>query len=227
MPTTVLIEDDVRIARLLDLELRRAGWEVIRYNRGLEAIDATRTIACDVVILDLMLPDIDGIKVCAALRAESRAPILILSARNAVHDRVAGLDAGADDYLVKPFATSELMARMRAIMRRRAIGEGPDDWIAVGNIRLSPSRHEVRVDEALVELTRREFALMQYFLENQGIAVTRNMILEQVWGWGYNGTVSIVDVYVGYLRTKIAVASSKVYLATIRGVGYALKLQRE
>ncbi|MDA8194424.1 MAG: response regulator transcription factor [Thermaerobacter sp.] len=224
VPTTLLIEDDQRIARLLILEIERAGWRVIWHKTGGDALAAMTSAAYDLVILDLMLPDLDGLVLCKSLRTMSDVPILILTARDGVPDRVLGLDAGADDYLVKPFAASELLARMRALIRRRLTARpGDEDWLTAGTLQLSARRHEVRIADNPIALTRREFTLLQYFLENVGITLTRDMILDRVWGWGYSGSASIVDVYVGYLRQKLNSPMSHCQLTTIRGVGFVLK----
>ncbi len=222
---TLLIEDDDRVARLITLELRHAGWDVHWCDKGRDGLSEAIGGNYDVVILDLMLPDIDGIKVCQSLRQVSDTPILILTARDAVVDRVRGLDAGADDYLVKPFATMELLARMRALTRRPANVFHQDDTLTVGPLELYPMRHEVRLINNPIELTRREFDLLQYFMQNVGITLTRDMILDRVWGWGYSGASNIVDVYVGYLRQKIGLPTDDLNLVTIRGVGYVLKYE--
>lgn len=222
MPSVLLIEDDVRIARLLNLELDEADWNVQWQRTGRDGVQAVNGRWFDIVLLDLMLPDIDGILVCQIIRRETDVPLLMLTARDGVTDRVKGLDAGADDYLVKPFAVPELLARMRALTRRHK-PKVQDDWLVVGKLRLSERRHEVRVADQSVELTGREFSLLQYLMHNTAIVVTRDMILEQVWGWGYRGSTTVVDVYVGYLRHKIDWNCACVSLETVRGVGYLLK----
>lgn len=223
MPNALLIEDEAQIARLLLLEFDHAGWLVTWRKTGRAGVAEARASTYDVVILDLMLPDINGMDLCPRLRKLSDVPILILTARDAVEDRVAGLDAGADDYLVKPFATAELLARLRALQRRRKAAGTAQDWFVAGNIRLSVLRHEVQIAEQTADLTPREFNLLQYLLENIGIALTREMILDRIWGWGYDGANSIVDVYVCYLRNKLERLSATMQIATVRGVGYTLK----
>ncbi len=225
MPTALVVEDDLRIARVVGMELARSGWTMMHVAHGMKAVQESEPPSIfDAMVLDLMLPDIDGLVVCRAIRERSAdVPILILSARNTVQDRVAGLEAGADDYLVKPFASVELAARLRAITRRAHPEPTADDWIEVGAVRLSRFRHEVRVANVVVGLTRREFSLLEYFLSNEGLTLTRAMILERVWGWGFQGTPSIVDVYVGYLRNKIPGPDSGISLETVRGVGYVLR----
>lgn len=221
---SLVIEDDERVARLLTLEIRHAGWQVEWRATGRDGLAEALSGSYDVVILDLTLPDVDGVDVCQSLRQESDVPVLILTARDAVEDRVRGLDAGADDYLVKPFAASELLARMRALIRRPHTVVSQDHVIRRGTIEISPLRHEVKVAGRVVELTRREFDLLHYFMQNPGITLTRDMILERVWGWGYGGGSNIVDVYVGYLRQKLDLGESGTAIATVRGVGYALRV---
>ncbi len=224
MASAILIEDDARIARLLLLELEREGWEAQWHRTGREGLEAIGTVPPDIVLLDLMLPDLDGIVVCQSIRQYTHVPLLMLTARDAVVDRVQGLDAGADDYLVKPFAMPELLARMRALTRRiRDTPETDDDWLVVGRLRLSDRRHEVQLCERTVDLTNREFSLLRYFMQNLGVVVTRDMILERVWGWGYRGSSAVVDVYMGYLRHKVDWNKAGVNLSTIRGVGYVLR----
>ncbi len=224
MPSALLIEDDPRIARLLILELGRQDWDILWQRTGHDGLKAMESRVIDIVLLDLMLPDIDGLEVCQRIRQTTDVPLLMLTARDAVMDRVQGLDAGADDYLIKPFATTELLARMRALIRRlRQDPEVKEDWLIVGHVRISERRHEVRVSDQPVELTAREFALLHYLLQNAGVVVTRDMILERVWGWGYRGSSAVVDVYMGYLRHKIDWPKARLALSTIRGVGYLLR----
>ncbi|MCL4351418.1 MAG: response regulator transcription factor [Firmicutes bacterium] len=219
----LLIEDDERVARLINLELKRAGWSVDWSVTGREGLARAIGDTYGVVILDLTLPDLDGMSVCQSLRQVSTVPILMLTARDSVGDRVKGLDAGADDYLTKPFATSELLARIRALTRRQPSLTMPQDTLSVGPLELSVSRHQVSVNQTPMELTRREFDLLHYLMQNPDITLTRDMILDQVWGWGYVGASNIVDVYVGYLRQKLEAVGGPPLITTIRGVGYALR----
>ena len=219
----LVIEDDERVARLLTLEIRHAGWSVTWRSNGRDGLSEAVSGTYDLVILDLALPDLDGLQVCQSLRQVSTVPILVLTARDSVEDRVRGLDAGADDYLVKPFAASELLARMRALIRRPHTMISQDSAIRRGPLELYPLRREVKVDGKPVDLTRREFDLLHYFMQNPGITLTRDMILERVWGWGYAGGSNIVDVYVGYLRQKLEQPGVTVPIVTVRGVGYALR----
>jgi DNA-binding response OmpR family regulator len=220
----LVIEDDARMSRILSLELRRAGWEVTAETTGRLGLARAVADPHDAVILDLSLPDLDGLAVCRALREASDVPIVILTARGDVEDRVHGLDAGADDYLVKPFAPAELLARLRAVVRRGGSRRPrPDQPLQAGDLTLDRARREVRRAGQPVELTRREFDLLAYFLENAGIVLTRDMILERVWGWGFTGGSNIVDVYVGYLRAKVEGEGRPPLLHTVRGVGYVLR----
>lgn len=223
----LVIEDDERVARLLTLEIRHAGWTVTWRAQGHEGLTEAISAVYDLVILDLSLPDIDGLEVCRALRQASTVPILVLTARDGVEDRVRGLDAGADDYLIKPFAASELLARMRALIRRPHTLVSQDNSIQRGSLELYPLRRETKVDGQIVDLTRREFDLLHYFMQNPGITLTRDMILERVWGWGYAGGSNIVDVYVGYLRQKLETSGKAVPIVTVRGVGYALRVDSD
>ncbi|MHB1611440.1 MAG: response regulator transcription factor [Sulfobacillus sp.] len=220
----LLIEDDERVARLIILELKRAGWTVQWHTTGREGLSDAIGQSYAVVVLDLTLPDLDGLTVCQSLRQVSSVPILMLTARDTVGDRVRGLDVGADDYLTKPFATVELLARIRALTRRQPSLTMPQDVLQVGPLELSVSRHQVAVNQIPIELTRREFDLLHYLMRNPDITLTRDMILDQVWGWGYVGASNIVDVYVGYLRQKLEAVGCPQVIATVRGVGYAMRL---
>lgn len=224
VPVALLIEDDRRIGQLLTQELAREDWQVQWYRDGNTGLNALQSQGATLVLLDLILPDMDGLALCWLIRRQSDIPVLILSARDELTDRVLGLDAGADDYLVKPFAVEELLARMRALTRRpRTAADNSEGWLFAGKIQLSIPRHKVIVCGHPVDLTNREFALLQYFMENLGIVVTRDMILERVWDWGFASSTNVVDVYVRYLRQKLPWGGTGVELATVRGIGYALK----
>ncbi len=220
----LIIEDDPQMARIVALEMRHAGWEVTTADTGRAGLAEAIGHPPDAVLLDLTLPDIDGLEVCRTLRRVSDAPVLMLTARGDLAERVSGLDAGADDYLVKPFAPDELLARLRAVLRRgRAKEQGTPQVLRYADLRLDPARREVYRGETAIVLTRREFDLLAYMLENQGIVLTRDMILERVWGWGFAGSTNIVDVYVGYLRSKLDVDDRPPLIQTVRGVGYVLR----
>ncbi|MCL6596868.1 MAG: response regulator transcription factor [Firmicutes bacterium] len=219
----LVIEDDPQMARIVALELRHAGWEVTAAESGRAGLAEAIGHPPDAVLLDLTLPDIDGLEVCRTLRRVSDVPIVMLTARGDLAERVAGLDAGADDYLVKPFAPSELLARLRAVLRRGRSGRSVPEVLQFADLRLDPARREVRRGETPINLTRREFDLLAYMMENAGIVLTRDMILERVWGWGFAGSTNIVDVYVGYLRNKLDVDGRPNLIQTVRGVGYVLR----
>lgn len=220
----LIVEDDVELARVLSLELTHAGWETAVMGTGRDGLGAAIGSHPDAVLLDLTLPDLDGLEVCRTLRRVSDVPVIMLTARGDVQERIAGLDAGADDYLVKPVAPAELLARLRAVLRRprteRPVETG---LLRVGDLALDTQRRTVRRGAMPVSLTRREFDLLAYLMQNPGIVLTRNMILEHVWGWGFGGQSNIVDVYMGYLRQKIDREGNVPLLHTVRGVGYALR----
>jgi DNA-binding response OmpR family regulator len=187
---------------------------------GEAGLELARHSSFDLVILDVMLPKIDGFEVCRRLRAsKNETPILMLTARETVNDRVKGLDAGADDYLTKPFALDELLARVRALGRRRALGL-VDDTIAVSDIEADRVRRTVRRGGKLVDLTAKEYLLLLYFLEHPGRVLTREQILDHVWGYGYATETNVVDIYVHYLRRKLNDGHGEPVIATVRGVGY-------
>jgi len=217
-----VVEDEVKMAGLLKRGLEEEGYAVDLARTGSDAVWAGSETPYDAVVLDVMLPDLDGFEVCRQLRAGGRwAPVLMLTARQAVADRVAGLDAGADDYLTKPFSFSELFARLRALIRR-GVGERPA-VLRTGDLTLDPASRKVARGDAAVDLTAKEFALLEYFMRRPGEVLTRSQILEHVWDFGYDGDSNVVDVYVRYLREKIDRPFRKDSIETIRGSGYRLR----
>ena len=217
----LVVEDEVKMAGLLKRGLEEEGYAVDLAATAPDAIWAGTENEYDAIVLDVMLPDGDGFEVCRRLRAAGRwAPVLMLTARDAVQDRVAGLDAGADDYLTKPFSFSELFARLRALVRRGA-GERPA-VLRDGDLALDPASRRVIRGEAVIELTAKEFALLEYFMRRAGEVLTRTRILEHVWDFGYDGDSNVVDVYVRYLREKIDRPFGRDTIETIRGSGYRL-----
>ena len=222
-PVRVLVvEDELKMARLVKRGLEREGYAVDVALDGNEALWAARETPYDAIVLDAMIPGVDGFEVCRQLRKEGRwAPLLMLTARDSVQDRVAGLDAGADDYLTKPFAFSELFARVRSITRRE-VGERPV-VLTVGDLSLDPARREVFRGETSVALSAKEFALLEHFMRNPGAVLSRTQILEHVWDFAYEGTSNVVDVYVGYLRQKIDRPFECDSIETVRGAGYRLR----
>jgi len=218
----LVVEDELKMARLVKRGLEREGYAVDVALDGNEALWAARETPYDAIVLDAMIPGVDGFEVCRQLRKEGRwAPLLMLTARDSVQDRVAGLDAGADDYLTKPFAFSELFARVRSITRRD-VGERPV-VLTVGDLSLDPARREVHRGEVAISLSAKEFALLEHFMRNPGAVLSRTQILEHVWDFAYEGTSNVVDVYVGYLRQKIDRPFACDSIETVRGAGYRLR----
>jgi DNA-binding response OmpR family regulator len=221
----LLIEDEFGLVEFLRIELELQGFTVAVATTGTEGLERFRESAWDIVLLDWMLPDVDGIEVCKALRARSDVPIIFLTARGAVVDRVSGLEAGADDYLVKPFAIEELLARMRALIRRgerkMQVEEIPGSQYQFGDVSVDVTHRRVRKDGALVELTVREFDLLMVLWEHRGEVLSRQQLLHQVWGFETPVDTNVVDVYIGYLRHKLD--EDKKYIRTVRGLGYSLR----
>jgi two-component system response regulator MprA len=220
----VLVVDDERAVReSLDRALRLEGYDVELAAGGREALDRVSESQPDAILLDVMMPHIDGLEVCRRLRAASnRVPVLMLTARDAVSERVAGLDAGADDYVVKPFALEELFARLRALLRR-AVPESNGHALRFADLTLDPVAHEVRRGDRLIELTRTEFLLLELFLRHPRQVLTRPIIFEHVWGYDFGPDSNSLEVYVSYLRRKTEAAGEPRLLHTVRGVGYVLK----
>ena len=218
----LVVEDEVKMAGLLKRGLEEEGYAVDVANTGANGLWAATENEYDALVLDLMLPDTSGLDVCRRLRSEGRwMPVLILTARDGVPDRVAGLDAGADDYMVKPFAFSELFARLRALIRRGA-GERPA-VVTVGDLSLDPASRSVSRSGTAIELTAREFALLELLLRHAGEVLTRTRILEHVWDFAYDGGSNVVDVYVRYLREKVDRPFGRNSIETVRGSGYRFR----
>ena len=220
----LLVEDDPGVQRFVVKGLREQSYAVDVVASGKEALYQADINPYDLIILDVMIPGIDGFQVCRALRkAGSRIPILMLTARDAVSDRIDGLDAGADDYLVKPFDIDELKARIRALLRR-AGGEGDvDGGLTFGELRLDPARHGVNVQGTFVELTRTEYQLLELLMLNPRRVLPHTLIYDRVWGYDFGPTSNALRVYVGYLRRKLEDAGARPLIHTVRGVGYALR----
>lgn len=219
----LVVEDDPRVARLVARALTEAGHRVAVADDGLEGLAQAAAGLHDMIVLDIMLPNLDGLEVSRQLRRQQiRTPILMLTARDAVPDRVRGLDAGADDYLVKPFALEELLARVRALGRRSGAGEA-EDVLRAGDLTLDLPRHEVRRDEQQIDLTPREFNLLRYLLRHQGQVLTKNQILDHVWGYDADATSNVVEIYIHYLREKIDRGFPRPLIRTVRGVGYTIR----
>jgi DNA-binding response OmpR family regulator len=220
-PRVLVVEDDGDIADVLVRSLRLEGYDVRLSTDGLGALDDAHAFLPDLVILDLGLPRMDGVEVAKQLRSDDDVPILMLTARDALEARVTGLDAGADDYLVKPFERQELLARLRALLRRRPPrGSAP---LRVGDLSLNPDTHEVRRAERDVELTQREFELLEYLMRNERIVVSRQRLLDEVWGYDPFSTTNTIEVFVSNLRRKLEAGEEPRLLHTIRGAGYVLR----
>jgi DNA-binding response OmpR family regulator len=225
MGTRILtVEDDERIRTAVKLALEDEGWEVEEADSGEEALNAFTREAADVVLIDIMLPGIDGFDVCRAIRRVSDVPIVMVTARADTHDVVAGLEAGADDYLTKPFAPKELSARIRALLRRARTSEPDAPQMVFGELEIIPDEGVVRVGGEEVHLTKTEFRLLVELAANPGRVFSREVLLERVWGYGYFGDGRLVDVHIRRLRTKIEPdAANPRYVVTVRGLGYKLQ----
>ncbi len=221
-PRVLIVEDDEDIAEVLQRSLRLEGYEARIAGDGVSALDEAHVFAPDLVILDLGLPRLDGIDVAKRLRAGGDLPILMLTARDAVESRVEGLDAGADDYLVKPFERQELLARLRALLRRRPPrGNAP---LVVGDLSLNPDTHEVERKERQIELTQREFELLEYLMRNERLVISRQQLLDDVWGYDPFSVTNTIEVFVSNLRRKLEAGGEPRLLHTIRGAGYVLRV---
>jgi two-component system response regulator MprA len=219
----LVVDDDRGLREVLRRALTLAGYEVVLTDTGAGALAQTAGALPDALVLDVGLPDIDGLEVCRLLRREgNRVPVLMLTARDAVSDRIDGLDAGADDYLVKPFDIDELKARLRALLRR-AGNDGGSDGLAFAELKLDAARHGVSVAEKFVELTRTEYQLLELLMLNPRRVLPHSLIYERVWGYDFGPTSNALRVYVGYLRRKIEEAGARALIHTVRGVGYALR----
>ncbi len=217
----LIIEDEERILQFLKRGLAYEGYHVDVAEDGNAGLTQARETPPDLVVLDWMLPGLDGLEVCKRLRAGGGVPILMLTAKDAVHDRVEGLDAGADDYLVKPFEFEELLARIRALLRR-AKPEGPE-VLAFGDLRLDTGTHQAYRGERPIELTAKEYELLELFLRHPRQVLTREVIYDRVWGYDFGGESNIIEVYVRYLRQKMEETGEPRLIHTVRGVGYVLR----
>jgi two-component system, OmpR family, response regulator MprA len=220
----LVVEDDAEIADVLRRTLRQEGHEVRSAGDGVEALEVAEEFIPDLVVLDLGLPKLDGVEVLRRLRAESDVPILILTARTETEDRVEGLDTGADDYLVKPFERQELLARMRALMRRRPPRGSAS--LTVGDLRLNPDTREVARGDRTIDLTNREFELLEYLMRNQRLVISRERLLEDVWDYDPTAMTNTIDVFISNLRHKLEAGGEPRLLHTKRGAGYVIRAPR-
>ena len=221
----LVVEDEVKMAGLLKRGLEEEGYAVDTAGDGEQALWLATENPYDALVLDVMLPDLDGFEVCRKLREAGRwSPVLMLTARDGVADRVEGLDAGADDYLTKPFSFAELLARLRALVRRGAPERPP--VLRVGDLAVDPSTRRVARGDVPIELTAKEFALLEYLVRHPGEVLSRTRLIEHVWDFAYDGDSNVVDVYVRYLREKIDRPFGKDSIETVRGAGYRLREER-
>jgi two-component system response regulator MprA len=223
----LVVDDDPQLREALTRALELDGYRVTTASNGMKALDAVSSSRPDVMVLDVMMPYVGGLDVCRTLRSrKDRLPILVLTARDEVGDRVAGLDAGADDYLTKPFALEELRARLRALLRRTAPEEGDEAAVLeYSDIVLDPAAHTAHRGERSIDLTRTEFALLELLLRNAGRPLPRETIMDRVWGWESEPTSNSLEVFVGYLRRKTEAAGEPRLIHTVRGVGYVLRTE--
>ena len=223
MKKILIVEDEEKIARFVELELMHEGYEVDKAFDGRTGLDKALTGNYSLIILDIMLPKLNGLEVLRRVRKEYQTPVIMLTARDAVMDKVAGLDAGADDYLTKPFAIEELLARIRVALKRKNIVEFETRKMTIGDVTLDVDRHEVSVKGEQVELTNREFELLHVLMENKGIVMDREKLINQVCGYDFVGETNTIDVYIRYLRAKIDDRYGIKLISTVRGVGYVIK----
>ena len=222
----LIIEDEEKIARFIELELAHEGYKIQKSFNGREGLEMVENGHFDLVLLDIMLPALNGLEVLRRIRRTSEIPVIMLTARDAVMDKVSGLDMGADDYITKPFAIEELLARIRVCLKRKHIETAPEEnsyILKAGRLSLDKSSHQVSYDGKPIELTNREFILLEVLLENRSIVLSRDTLLERVWGFDYMGETNVVDVYIHYLRNKIDDTVGEKIIETVRGVGYMIK----
>ena len=217
----LLVEDEEKLARMVELELTYEGYGVEKAPDGRAGLELALSGRFDLVLLDIMLPRMSGMEVLRRLRKESQVPVIMLTARDSVVDKVSGLDSGADDYVTKPFAIEELLARIRAALRGRGSREGA--LLTAGPLTMDVDRHQVSVQGRDVELTKKEFDLLRCLLENRGRVLTREALLDSVWGFDFVGETNSVDVYIRFLRSKIDEAFGVKLIHTVRGVGYVIR----
>lgn len=228
MSKILIVEDEKKIARFLELELQHEGYEVSTAGDGRTGLEQALTWQPDLMILDLMLPELSGIEVCRRLRHESDVPIIMLTAKDDVSDKVMGLDMGADDYMTKPFAIEELLARIRVGLKKHRAGQSTAvSCLMAGKLKVEPASYSASYDGHPIALTKKEFDLLRYLMEHRDTAVTRDTLLCDVWGYDYAGDTNIVDVYIRYLRQKIDEPFKIKTIHTIRAVGYMFSYEEK
>jgi DNA-binding response OmpR family regulator len=225
MTKILIVEDEEKLARFVELELQYEGYEVEKAYDGRAGIDMVKASPFDLVLLDIMLPGLNGIEVLRRIRQTSDIPVILLTARDAVVDKVTGLDSGADDYITKPFAIEELLARIRALLRKKEPGSQAQakDVMVYKELSLDTKKREVHVKGTMVPLTKKEFDLLELLMENRNIVLSRETILDKIWGYDFSGGTNAVDVYIRYLRAKLEEPFGTKIFSTVRGVGYAIK----
>lgn len=226
----LIVEDELQLARFVELELSHEGYSVSKAADGRTGLEMAESGSFDLVLLDIMLPELNGLEVLRRLRRSSDVPVIMLTARDAVMDKVSGLDMGANDYMTKPFAIEELLARIRAVFRQCEVKEAPapaenseTEILEYGGLAIDTARHTVSFNGEAVELTNREFMLLSALMKNRSIVMSREVLLEKVWGYDYMGETNVVDVYIRYLRSKIDDVYGIHLITTVRGVGYVIK----
>lgn len=219
----LLIEDEEKIARFVELELTHEGYEVTKSFNGREGLELAERGNYQLILLDVMLPELNGLEVLRRLRRTSDIPVIMLTARDAVMDKVSGLDAGADDYITKPFAIEELLARIRVIFKTRVSAERQTRKMSVNGVTMDIDRHEVTYGDEIIELNNREYELVHTLMENKNIVLNRDQLMNTVCGYDYMGETNIIDVYVRYIRAKIDDRFGIKFISTVRGVGYVIK----
>ena len=219
----LIVEDEAKLARFVELELTHEGYEVDKAPDGREGLEKLESGGYDLALLDIMLPGLNGLEVLRRARRTVDTPVIMLTARDSVMDKVTGLDMGAEDYITKPFEIEELLARIRAALRKGVRRQAASHVLSVGPLTLDVERYAAAWDGQPIELTHREFTLLKVLMENQGIVLSRNTLMERVWGYDYMGETNIVDVYVRYLRGKIDDVYGVKLIHTVRGVGYVLR----
>lgn len=223
-PTILIVEDEEKLSRVIQLELEYEAYITEVANNGKDALRLIEARDFDLVLLDIMLPELSGLEVLRRVRrANNATPIILLTARDLVHDKVSGLDLGANDYITKPFEIEELLARIRVHLRKPLINDQLGEQLSVGDLTVNISKHEVKRSDQAIDLTPREFDLLVCLLTNKNIVLTRDKLIEHVWGYDYLGDTNVVDVYIRYLRKKIDNDFKVPYVQTVRGVGYTIK----
>ncbi len=225
MAKILIVEDETKIARFLELELKHEGYEVVLAGDGRTGLEKALKNDVDLIVLDIMLPGLSGIEVCRRVRLESQVPIIMLTAKDDVTDKVAGLDTGADDYMTKPFAIEELLARIRVALNRnkQMVMETKGDILQIGELVLNIKSHSASYNKEELVLTKKEYELLEYLIRNKNVALTREQLLNNVWDYEYFGDTNVVDVYIRYLRQKIDEKYGIHLISTVRGLGYIIK----